>query len=107
VTVRRGVPSTLNTPALDPVLMWDGRQPNLEAQAAGVRQRLQDLHALGRRAHGALLHDNSAKTLLDVAAHDADFFELTTDADGPGPAEPALVLTERDQADIAAYLELL
>ena len=27
---------TLNTPALDPVLMLDGRQPNLEAQAAGA-----------------------------------------------------------------------
>ena len=33
---RRGTPSTLNTPALDPVLMLDGRDPNLEAQAAGA-----------------------------------------------------------------------
>lgn len=33
VTVRRGIPTTLNTPALDPVLMWDGREPNLAAQA--------------------------------------------------------------------------
>ena len=30
---RRGIPTTLNTPALDPVLMWDGRQPSLDAQA--------------------------------------------------------------------------
>jgi cytochrome c peroxidase len=36
VVVRRGVPSTLNTPALDPVLMWDGRQPDLVAQARGA-----------------------------------------------------------------------
>lgn len=36
VVVRRGVPSTLNTPALDPVLMWDGRQPELTAQARGA-----------------------------------------------------------------------
>ena len=36
VTVRRGIPTTLNTPALDPVLMLDGRQPNLEAQARGA-----------------------------------------------------------------------
>lgn len=36
VVVRRGVLSTLNTPALDPVLMQDGRQPHLEAQAAGA-----------------------------------------------------------------------
>ena len=36
VTLRRGIPTTLNTPALDPVLMLDGRQPTLEAQAAGA-----------------------------------------------------------------------
>ena len=36
VTVRRGIPTTLNTPALDPVLMLDGRQPNLELQAMGA-----------------------------------------------------------------------
>lgn len=33
VTVRRGIPTTLNTPALDRVLMWDGREPNLVSQA--------------------------------------------------------------------------
>ncbi|GFE81563.1 hypothetical protein GCM10011487_35630 [Steroidobacter agaridevorans] len=36
VVVRRGAPSTLNTPALDPVLMHDGRQPDLIAQARGA-----------------------------------------------------------------------
>jgi hypothetical protein len=36
VTLRRGVPTTLNTPALDNVLMLDGRQPTLEAQAHGA-----------------------------------------------------------------------
>jgi cytochrome c peroxidase len=36
VTLRRGIPTTLNTPALDPELMVDGRQPSLEAQAAGA-----------------------------------------------------------------------
>ncbi len=36
VTLRRGIPTTLNTPALDPVLMLDGRQPTLEAQASGA-----------------------------------------------------------------------
>ena len=36
VVVRRGIPTTLNTPALDPVLMYDGRQPNLIAQAHGA-----------------------------------------------------------------------
>jgi cytochrome c peroxidase len=33
VTLRRGIPTTLNTPALDPVLMLDGRDPNLPTQA--------------------------------------------------------------------------
>ena len=36
VVVRRGIPTTLNTPALDPVLMYDGRQPNLASQALGA-----------------------------------------------------------------------
>jgi len=36
VILRRGIPSTLNTPALDPVLMYDGRRPDLEAQALGA-----------------------------------------------------------------------
>jgi len=36
VVLRRGVPSTLNTPALDPVLMADGRQPDLHHQARGA-----------------------------------------------------------------------
>jgi len=36
VVVRRGIPTTLNTPALDEVLMVDGRQPSLEAQATGA-----------------------------------------------------------------------
>jgi cytochrome c peroxidase len=33
VVLRRGIPTTLNTPALDPVLMYDGRAPNLQLQA--------------------------------------------------------------------------
>ncbi|HEY7290041.1 MAG TPA: hypothetical protein VH583_09415 [Vicinamibacterales bacterium] len=35
-TMRRGIPTTLNTPALDPVLMYDGRHGSLESQAAGA-----------------------------------------------------------------------
>ena len=55
VTVRRGIPTTLNTPALDPVLMLDGRQPSLELQAEGAMHdhaqapafpTLQDLQAI-------------------------------------------------------------
>lgn len=33
VVVRRGIPTTINTPSLDPVLMLDGRQGSLETQA--------------------------------------------------------------------------
>ena len=36
VTVRRGIPTTQNTPSFDPVLMLDGRQPSLQAQALGA-----------------------------------------------------------------------
>jgi cytochrome c peroxidase len=52
-------------------------------------------------------HDNSAKTLEDVAAHYNLFFSVTSDPDGPGPIPPVLSLTEQDQADIVAYMKLL
>jgi cytochrome c peroxidase len=52
VTLRRGIASTINTPALDPVLMLDGRQPTLEDQAAGA---IRD-HAQGVVPSAADLH---------------------------------------------------
>lgn len=36
VFLNRGIPTTLNTPSLDPVLMYDGREPDLEDQALGA-----------------------------------------------------------------------
>src|SRR5262245_54871426 len=36
VIVNRGIPTTINTPGLDPVLMLDGRQPTLQSQANGA-----------------------------------------------------------------------
>ena len=36
VVLPRGIPTTLDTPALDPVLMYDGRQPDLRSQALGA-----------------------------------------------------------------------
>ncbi|MGQ0593656.1 MAG: hypothetical protein ACT4QB_13705 [Gammaproteobacteria bacterium] len=36
VVLPRGIPTMLNTPALDPVLMYDGRQPDLLSQALGA-----------------------------------------------------------------------
>ncbi|MCL2449459.1 MAG: hypothetical protein FWD17_10970, partial [Polyangiaceae bacterium] len=38
VTLRRAIPTTFNTPALDPNLMWDGRQPDLPSQALSAIQ---------------------------------------------------------------------
>lgn len=35
-TFKRGIPTTLNTPALEDIFMLDGRQPNLPSQAAGA-----------------------------------------------------------------------
>jgi cytochrome c peroxidase len=52
ITLRRGIPTTQNTPALDPVLMLDGRQTSLEEQAAGA---IHD-HAQGSRPSDAELH---------------------------------------------------
>lgn len=39
VTMARGIPTTLNTPALDPVLMLDGRDPDIKTQALHAVQR--------------------------------------------------------------------
>jgi cytochrome c peroxidase len=36
MTVFRGIPTTINSPALDPVIMLDGRQPTLQEQAKGA-----------------------------------------------------------------------
>jgi cytochrome c peroxidase len=52
VVLRRGIATTLNTPALDPILMLDGRQPTLDAQAAGA---IHD-HAQGVGPSAADLH---------------------------------------------------
>jgi cytochrome c peroxidase len=38
VTVFRGIPTIMNSPAVDPVIMLDGRQPSLQSQALGAIQ---------------------------------------------------------------------
>jgi cytochrome c peroxidase len=65
VVLRRGIPSTLNTPALDTVLMLDGREPDLETQA---------LNAI--RGHGQSPLQPSEKELRRIAAFEQsdDFF---------------------------------
>ncbi len=59
----------------------------------------------GVRHTAPYFHDNSAKSLEDVVAHYARFFALVTTP--PGGGDPAIVLTEQDQADIVAYMKLL
>jgi cytochrome c peroxidase len=52
-------------------------------------------------------HDNSAKTLEDVAEHYRQFFLIVTDPDGPGPAAPLVDLTDQDKKDLVAFMKLL
>jgi len=61
----------------------------------------------GVRNTAPYFHDNSAKTLEDVAEHYRQFFLVVSDPDGPGPAGPGLVLTDQDKNDIVAYMKLL
>ena len=69
VVLRRGIPSTLNTPALDPILMWDGREPDLQSQAKGA--------ILG---HAQAKHEPRQKDLDLIAAfqHTPRFFSSNT-----------------------------
>ena len=61
----------------------------------------------GIRHTAPYFHDNSAKTLEDVVEHYRKFFLIVSDIDGPGPAQPLIVLTDQDKADIVAFLKLL
>jgi cytochrome c peroxidase len=53
----------------------------------------------GVRRTGPYFHDNSAKSLEDVAAHYATFFNFVTGG--------FIVLTPEDQKDLVAYMKLL
>ena len=66
VVVRRGIPSTVNTPALDRVLMMDGRQPDLASQAASAISG----HAQAKRTPT----DAEIRSITDFEAIDAAFF---------------------------------
>src|SRR6185436_14036734 len=61
----------------------------------------------GIRLTAPYFHDNSAKTLEDVVEHYRKFFLIVSDVDGPGPAQPVIVLTEQDKKDIVAFMKLL
>ena len=83
VVLRRGTPTTLNTPSLDPVLMLDGRDPNLPTQA---------LHAI--QAHDEATRTPTQAELLGISQFEktASFFSslklLAYARGGPPPALP-------------------
>jgi cytochrome c peroxidase len=113
VVLRRGIATTLNTPALDPVLMLDG--PTVvtpdpgRALVTGIGPAddptFENVNAFkisplrGIRNTAPYFHDNSAKTLEDVVRHYALFFAFVSNN--------VIVLSEQDQADIVAFLKLL
>jgi cytochrome c peroxidase len=83
VILRRGTPTTLNTPSLDPVLMLDGRDPNLPTQA---------LHAI--QAHFQATTSPTRADLLGISQFEQTppFFSsprlLAYARGGPPPALP-------------------
>jgi cytochrome c peroxidase len=80
VVLRRGVPTTINSPALDPVIMWDGREPTLTSQAAD---------AIAGHAQGTLVPTDAQLELIAGFEQGPDFFssDLLRDYD-QGGAEP-------------------
>jgi hypothetical protein len=85
VVFARGVPSTVNTPALDPALMYDMRNPDLQDQASGAIDR----HAQAAAAPTAQELD----AIAEFQRTDKRFFSsraLEAFAEGgPTPALPA------------------
>jgi cytochrome c peroxidase len=83
VIVRRGIPTTLNTPALDPLLMLDGRDSDLQTQARNAIQ-----------AHFQSAIDPRERDLLLIAEFQQTdrFFSSTTLREfargGPAPEPP-------------------
>jgi cytochrome c peroxidase len=59
----------------------------------------------GVRLTAPYFHDNSAKTLEDLAAHYKKFFIAISTP--PGGGDPGIVFTDQDLADIVAFLKLL
>ena len=99
--------TTIPVPSPDPGrALITGVAPGDDAHFENVNAfKIPTLWGVGKTA--PYFHDNSAKTLEDVAAHYNLFFSITSDPDGPGPLAPILSLTPEDQADIVAYMKLL
>ena len=84
VVLRRSVPSTINTPALDSVLMWDGREPTLTDQA---------LSAVLGHSQGTVVPTSTQLGLIAQFEQGTDFFSSDLlrqyDQGGPAPTWPA------------------
>ena len=82
ITVRRAIPTTINTPALDPNLMWDGREPDLPSQA---------LSAIQGHAQATIVPTMTQLNL--IADYEKTFFSSTVlqqyAAGGAAPTWPA------------------
>jgi len=81
VLLRRGIATTLNTPALDGVLMLDGRQASLEAQAAG---------AIRDHAQGAVPAAEALQAIADFQRTNAFFSSPAVRRFALGGAAPEL-----------------
>jgi cytochrome c peroxidase len=81
VTLRRGIATTLNTPALDPVLMLDGRQPDLESQATG---------AIHDHAQGVIPSPTDLHAIADFQRTNAFFSSTALRQFARGGAAPGL-----------------
>jgi cytochrome c peroxidase len=83
VVLRRSVPSTINTPALDPILMWDGREPTLTDQA---------LSAVLGHSEGTIVPTSTQLDLIAQFEQGPDFFSSDLlrqyDQGGPAPTWP-------------------
>jgi len=80
VTLRRGIPSTIDTPSLDRMLMFDGRAASLQAQALGAIQ-----------GHAQATRTPTQSELDSIVAYEKTLFSseaMKKFARGEGPVPP-------------------
>ena len=74
--------------------------PGVPTPPSLLREPFQNPAAVGHQDTAPYFHDNSAKTLEEVAEH-YEFFFFTS------PSTSGFVFTKQDQADMVAFLKLL
>jgi cytochrome c peroxidase len=98
VRLERSIPSTLDRPALDPVLMWDGRAATLEDQALGAI-----------RGHAEATETPSAATLTKIADYEKTLFssnDLRKFANGGAPRALPSGKTASEQRGRLFFLDI-